>query len=173
MPEDKRRLLTLDDVTCTAKETTLRAGYHLPTVIVEGERRSIVGQIEQLADTFEEREAQMFVQGMAVAQMGGMGVLQQVFFISEGWMSVRSKDAPPSLPPSQDPQRKEVLIVAHHQVQSVKNTGVMFEMRRNVKGKLIELPALPMPDAQTDLDFRNPLLEAFVIGFLGSAKKLD
>ena len=175
MPDEnpKRQLLTLDQVSRTAKETTLKAGYHVPTLMIEGDLRSIISQIQQLANTFEGRETQMFMHGFLLANVGDIGVLQQVFFISEGWMSVGSKETPPQMPPSRDPQRKEVLIIAHHHVQPVKNTGVMFEMRRNVKGKLIGLPPLRVPETQRDLDFRSPLLEAFVLGFLGNAQRPD
>jgi hypothetical protein len=161
--------MMLDEIARTAREATLKFGHHLPTLIAEGDRKSFISQIEPLAETHEGRTLQLYLLGLALAESAEVGVLQQVFFISEAWLSTATHDAPPVVPPSRDPQRKEVLIVTRHQLRPPKDDALIFEMRRNEKGKLIGFETVHTHYSEQDTDFRSPLLDAFVISFLGSA----
>ena len=161
--------LTLDTVVRLAKELTLRAGGHAPTVIAEGSRDSIVVNIDEIAATYEQRIRQMTALGALLARRGDVGVLQQAFFIAEGWMSRGSTDTPPTLPPSQDPQRREVLIVSHLDIRQAKRAVVLHEMTRNPQGTLLTLDALPETDGS--LDVHSPLLNALATGFWGIRKR--
>ena len=173
MPErrDRNQLLTLTEVATAAKNVALVSGGHHPTAIIEGEGGTLAIQIDPLAPTFEGRAQQFFLIGHAIAQTGEVGVLQQTFFISEGWMSSSQEGKPPTIPPSQDPQRQEVLIVSHLNVQTAHAGMVMYEMRRNRKGRLIGMSESVAPSE--GIEVSSPLLEALAQGFLGLAGKLD
>lgn len=53
----------------------------------------------------------MFVAGQALARDSGAEQLRSVYFVSEAWLSQAQDGRLPDVPPSQNPQRKEVLIV--------------------------------------------------------------
>ena len=79
-------------------------------------------------------------------------------------MSVLREGKLPEVMPSQDPDRKEVLIISGMQVEgSVKNLR-LFEMIRSQEGKLVGLrEAIPGKDEPDEADV--PLLDAFINGF--------
>lgn len=171
MPNENRRppLLTLEQVAQIAQETILRSGNHAPTLITEGHLSSVITQFNHFPETHEGRKALMFMRGLLLAQSGEVGVLQQAFFISEAWMSKAKKDKRPFVPPSQDPQREEVLIVARHVVQPPQQDGETFKMKRNAKARLIRLEPLDINEDSDRLDYKSPLMDAFIAGFLGIA----
>src|ERR1700710_2813748 len=106
MPQETRKSppLTLADVTHIAQEELLARGSHVPTVIIEGDQHTVAARIEPIASTREGRAQQMFFLGFSLAQSGEVGVLHQVFFISEAWLSRSETGKPLEQPPSQDPQ---------------------------------------------------------------------
>jgi hypothetical protein len=155
--------LTIEEVAEIAKETVLRDGYHIPTVLVSGSQQDVAIQIAEFADTSEERQRQMFYAGFTLAQEHVVGVPQQVFFISEGWASVGTANQPPMTPPSQDPNRKEVLVIAHSNILTVEDNVLTFEMLRDSEGKLVGLTQLH--ETTEGRQAESPLLRAFVVGF--------
>jgi len=159
----KPSTFTLDEVVQIAKELTLSSGGHVPTLIAGGSRDSMVVKIDEIASTHEQRIHQMTALGAVLARSGKIGALQQVYFISEGWMTRGSADTPATLPPSQDPQRLEVLLVSHLDVRQAKSTLVLHEMNRNAQGVLTTLDALPQVDGTFDV--YSPLLNAVAVGF--------
>ena len=161
--------LTLESVARNARANLLRRGNHPPTLIAEGDRKTIGTQIEALAPTHPDRAQQLFVLGLALAQSGEVGVLQQVFFIAEAWMSAED---PQKIRPAQDPQRKEVMLVSRHVIRPPRDETIIYTMRRDAKGKLTSVIRFP-DDNPEKSEAHSPLLEAFVIGFLGSALKPD
>lgn len=170
MPEETRKqtLLTLEQVAQQAKETTLRTGRYIATLIIEGSLESFIAQLQDFADTHEGRKAQMFLYGLLFAQNAEIGILQQVFFISEAWLSTAKSKDELFVPPSRDPQRKEVLIVAQQVIQPPKQDGVVFEMKRNKKQKLVSVEPF-QPDVQEDnFDYQSPLIDAFIIGYFSN-----
>lgn len=174
MPGDEapKSHLSLDEVAQFAKTVTLEDGYHRPTIIVEGALQVIATQIENVAPTHEGRAQQMFMLGAVLAERGDLGVLQQVFFITEAWMSVSTTDKPPHVLPSQDPHRKEILVVSRLTVQPPQTEMVIYEMKRNSVNKLIQLEEIEKSGtSKNEAVTESPLLEAFAIGFLGSALK--
>ncbi len=175
MPNETRKpaSLTLSEVSQIAQETLLARGRHAPTVIVEGQQRNVVVQFEAFPPTHAGRAEQMFVLGLTLAASGEVGVLQQVFFISEAWMSVAEPGRTLELPPSEDPKRKEVLIVAQHILQPPRNEVLVFEMKRDEQGVLKTLAPAPEREKSPGEETRNWLLDAFVIGFLGSGFSPD
>ncbi len=74
----------------------------------------MIAQIEPLATTHPERAQQMFFLGLALAQSG------EVVFLQAGILHFRSLDEhcrtrkSTGVPASEDPQRREVLMIAQH-----------------------------------------------------------
>ncbi len=162
--DDKPQAHTLEDVTAIAKEVLLRDGRHAPTLIAEGNRHTVLAQVSELGHTHEERTEQMFAVGVALAQTGVIGELKQAFFISEAWMSKGREGKTPHLPPSQDPNRKEVLIVSRFQLDDEAVEVAILEMVRDEAGRITEARAIqPKTDAQQVT--QSPLLTAFARGY--------
>ena len=84
----------------------MKDGHHVPVLIVESTRNLIASQIQDMPETHGERVELMRFIGQTAARSGKLGKLEQVFFVSEGWMSRASEDKPPELKPSDDPNRK-------------------------------------------------------------------
>jgi len=127
--------MTLEEVARLAKASALEHGGHVAMVIAEGSNRSVVGQLPELAATHEGRARQMFGAGLALGQRGEVGNLEQVFFVTEGWMS-GGEGRLPQIPPSQDPNRKEVLVVSNFTVQERTTRMVILEMIRDRRDSL-------------------------------------
>lgn len=156
---------TLETVIHTAKAVILKHGSHIPTVIATDKGQAIMTQIEDLHPTHEGRKLQLFTLGLVLALSGEIGVLQQAFFISEGWMNAAQAAKAAQTRPSEDPQRREVLLVAHMDVPTRKSDLVVMEMIRNKKGKLTRLEDFQQSKEES-ITVENPLLLAFVRGFV-------
>jgi hypothetical protein len=171
-PEDHTPM-TFEEVTRIAQEMTLQQGSHVPLLAIQGDQQALLLPMTELADTHEGRAQQMFITGLALASSGEVGVLQQVFFITEGWLSVVDTGEIPDTPPSQDPQRREVLTISNLDMETGKTQMKLLEMKRDDQGKL---QALEQPDWRKDTgktEAESPLLNAFVLGFFGLALSSD
>lgn len=162
--EPRPSAITFEQVSHLARETLLRDGHHVPTLIIDGSARPVVVQIDGLAPTFEGRAQQMFVAGQAIARDGHAGRLRSVYFVSEAWLSHAQEGKLPDVPPSQDPQRQEVLIVDGIEVKSRRTRVAIYEMLRDDQGHFREIRELNIP-AESSLSSESPLLEAFLTGF--------
>jgi hypothetical protein len=156
----------LEHVVRLARETLLRDGYHAPTLVVDGSRRVLVVQITELASEHTGRVEQMVIAGRVVAREGQGGQLRRVYFVCEGWMSLARDGVMPGMLPSQDPQRKEVLVVTGIDVRTRQTETVLYEMVRDGQGELRELVDVDQP-AGGSAD--SPLLDAFVFGYTGGS----
>ncbi len=165
-PEPQPTPVLLEHVTRMARETLLCDRYHGPTLIVDGSRQVLVVQLVELASHHAGRAEQMFIAGTAVARDGQAGRLRRVYFVCEGWMSVADGGALPEMPPSEDPRRKEVLVIAGLEVSTRQTEMVLYEMVRDDQGALRELVDVDQP-ARGHAD--SPLLEAFVLGYSGTS----
>jgi hypothetical protein len=133
-------------------------------LIVEGSRGLAIGQMEEMPDTHHERSDFMRSLGRAAAVSGKVGRLKQVFFISEGWMSMAGPDKPPYMRPSQDPDRKEVLIISGLELKGRKTRLRIFDMVRNGDHDVVDLPELAAPQGSQETA-QMPLLDAFAQGY--------
>ena len=159
--------LSIEVVAEQAKERALATGGHEPTILAKGTLETIAIQPPELGATHEERHRQMFGIGFLVGDSHLLGKLQQVFLITEGWLSKAEKKKAPVYPPSQDPKRKEVLVVSEINVDkgSEPETNILlFEMVRDKEQNLKELKLFQELDEQGDMS--SPLLDAFVQGYV-------
>ena len=164
-PEREQDHITIEEIISNAKEIMLRDGQHMPTLIVEGSKSLVGGQIPDLPATHGERVELMRFLGQAAAKSGRVDRLHQVFMVSEGWMSEPNQDKPTDMKPSQDPNRKEVLIISAIQITERKKQMEIFEIARNSDEQVVSLEKV-LPDAEKkDETVEIPLLDAFVQGF--------
>lgn len=169
--EQPHEPLTMATVSQEAREVLLRDGQHLPTVIVEGPRRRVVMRLVGVPPTHPQRLAQMFAAGYQLAERVDLGGLRQIFHISEAWLSRAKPGESLALPPSQDPQRHEVLIISNLNIVNRQVRLAAYEMLRDAAGQLSELRVSDIGD--TDGRPQDaPLLVAFVAGY-GEALSQD
>jgi hypothetical protein len=158
--------VTLEQVLDQAREVILRDGGHAPTVIADGSHAAVSLALPELGDTHDERRFQMFAAGFMLGHSRRLGALRQAFFVSEGWMSVAEGEIPPRVPPSEDPNRKEVLFVSSLKLADGKASMVIFEMIRDSEGELFEIkPLSGIADQVEETEVESPLLDAFAAGF--------
>jgi hypothetical protein len=160
------RSLTFEEVTRIAKETILKHGNHIPTLIADGSKRPVFTQIVDMEATPEGRVQQMFTTGFILARSGQVGVLNQVFFITEAWLSTATADELPEKRPSEDPQRKEVLLISSFKVSQRQQRSAVIEMVRDSSGKLVDLHEIEFGE---ESEGENRLLTAFVVGFTAAS----
>lgn len=174
MPQENqpKPALTLEEVARVAQEVILRDGYHLPTVIADGTQNTLITQVEGFAPTHEARAQQLFLLGAILAEQADFGVLQQVFLVTEAWMREMPQHSPTDFTQLNDLPRKEVLTISRLALYPPQTEVVVFEMKRDAAGTLTTLGNINH-QAVSERSAESPLLEAFAIGFLGSALKPD
>ncbi len=163
-PRREREPISCEQVARLACEVALRDGGHVPSIIAEGSTDVVVGSLPELPDTHELRAELLHAAGQALGETAVVGVLKQVYFISEGWMSRARPDEAEWQSPSQDPDRKEVLCIAGLQVADASSTLVVFEMIRDQEGVLTDLEPL-VNRMEGEGRVENPLLSAFADGY--------
>ncbi len=161
--------MTIKEVCELAKQTALAYSGHVPMLIVNGSKSSAICQLESLPDTHEAKAQRMAMTGFSLARKNEIGLPKQVFLVTEGWMSTAKDGKIPQIRPSQDPNRKEVLLVNSLNVQPRQLDGVVFEILRDRKAKIVELKELQLHPKESEkgepLKMESPLLDAFVFGF--------
>lgn|SRR5574341_1174186 len=163
-PERGKYRITFHEITSKAKELMLQDGQHVPILVIEGSKSLSVNLIHEMPETHGERLELLRFIGQVAAKDGRFGQLRQVFLISEGWMSASSEGRPPEMRPSQDPNRKEVLIISGLKIEGLRKSLKLFEMVRNQNKQVVDLPEI-LPPKETDGTVEIPLLEAFAQGF--------
>jgi len=163
-PERGQYQISLEEIISNAKEIMFRDGNHVPILIVEAGKNLVAGQIQDMPETHGERIELMRFLGQAAAKTGRVDQLQQVFMVSEGWMSVASEDKPLEMRPSQGPEKKEVLIISGIQMKERKKLLKVFEILRDSEEQVISLEEF-LPEAKKDETAEVPLLDAFIHGF--------
>jgi hypothetical protein len=159
--------LSIEVVAEKAKERALAAGGHEPTILVKGTKETISIQLPELGETHEERQQEMFGIGFLVGDSQLLGKLQQAFLTTEGWLSMADKEKEPVYPPSQDPKRKEVLVISEINVETgdtAETNILLFEMVRDKEQNLKDLQPFKELDKQGDMS--SPLLDAFIQGYV-------
>jgi hypothetical protein len=157
--ERDQPLMSFDEFIPLAAELLLRTGTVTPTVIVETQRALSVGHIPDMPDTYQERVELMRFLGEETAKSGRVEQIDQVFMVTEGWMSEHEEGRP-----SDDPDRKEVLIISAIQVKEQKKLLKLLEITRNSDQDVTHLKDVAA-DREGEGSADLPLLEAFVQGF--------
>jgi hypothetical protein len=155
--------LTLEQVTATATETLLTTGSHPPLLILDGEAEPVGFELE-LPNTAARRQEVLYMVGIFVARNDMVGTLHQVFLITEAWMGAAVDPGTDFRPPSEDPNRKEVLLIMNRSRSSSPVRAVTLEMLRDDQGVLQALKDVSSvgPDHASPV---SPLLDAFLDGY--------
>src|SRR5688572_18553196 len=164
-PERKQNPVTIEEIISNAKEIMLRDGKHVPVVIIEADTKLLAGQIPDMPPTHGERVELMRFLGQAAGKSGRIDHLQQVFMVQEAWMSVATEDKPPELRPSQDPNRKEVLVISAIEIKDYKKHMRVFEILRDRQEQVVGFEEFMPNEEKKDESIEVPLLDAFVHGF--------
>lgn len=149
----------------------LQDGHHVPTLIVEGSRNTVIMPITDLNRSHEGRVRQLFTTGVTLARRDAIGIPEQAFFITEAWMSTMKGKATPVIPPSKNADRQEVLFVSNLDLMQGQSRAIMFEMIRDSKNNLMEVNEMRIGDREQPAQVENPLLVAFVHGFALGLRK--
>ena len=80
-------------------------------------------------------------------------------------MSVATEDKPPELRPSQDPNRKEVLVISAIELKDYKKHMRVFEILRDRYEKVVGFEEFVPDEEKKEGSVEVPLLDAFVHGF--------
>ena len=155
--EDKKAN-NMDSVVKRATQVMLKKGYHIPQVVVYGSQGNTIGLMPDFPAESEQKRELLMSLGAQMRKANVLGDLEEVFLISEGWMSVQTKVAP-----SADPARKEVLMVFRQSVLEGKTEGKMFDIIRGADKQVTELKKAGIEGAYDSVE--SPLLEAFLTGF--------
>lgn len=168
LPEHEQQPIRFDleIVTRMVTEVALETGGHTPTLFFESNAGLGMVHIPDFADTHAGRAQQMFSIGFTLARGGQFHTLKQVFLVSEAWLSLYPKGDPPKpVPsPSQDPNRREVLIIAGLNLATQQADLALLEMIRSAGGDLTELRHMES-SVSSVAEVNSPLLTAFVLGF--------
>ena len=140
-----------------AKAIFLQDGYHAPIVIAKGTKSARVVLLEQFGSTADERAKDMFYAGAMLAQKGNIGELELIVFVSEGWMGTNI-----TILPSQDPKRREVLLINSLDTRTQEEHILQYEIKRDPKGQVLDLKELVFPEV---VAAKGKLLPAFQKGY--------
>lgn len=98
-----------------AKEGMLKNGSHTPTLIAEGQTgKAAIYFLGYLPETTFEKQKMLF----GIGREHGIGhpgnIPTQCYFVSEAWVSIQKEGEERKYrSPSEDPNRKEMLIILH------------------------------------------------------------
>ncbi len=163
-PEKNENPITLEEIVSNAKEIMIRDGKHVPILIMEANNKVVAGQIPDMPPTHGERVELMRFLGQAAAKSGRVNQLQQVFMVTEGWMSEPREEEGKLIRPSEDPHRKEVLIVSAIQMKEREKHLKVYEIVRDQQEQVTGMEEF-VPDSLQETSVEVTLLDAFVQGF--------
>ena len=151
-----------------AKEATLlltQQGFHAPTILMDGVYEFGVIVLRGFPSDSDEKTQVMYQTGKRVFREHPIGILKQVFFVSEAWMGKRlSMDDSGKeryIRPSLDPDRIEVLTITCFNPSTGESTIKVLEVIRNSQEEIVELKKVEVGDGKG----QDYLLPAFVAGY--------
>lgn len=162
----------LETVKDMVEKTALRDGSLAPVIFFHGSKATSVLGLAEIPDP-DTRHEMMFDVGARLADehLEELGMPEEVFFVSEGWMSKAKKTVSGGQRPSEDPRRIECAIIAAAQLvppDPMTTEIYVYEMKRDKKGELRSLDLMsPGGDVRGDA----PILKAFLAGYLQSYLK--
>lgn len=154
-------MIDIEEIIRLAKDYVLRHGDHPPTLYVHGTVDNAALPFYAFPDVHEKKILFLAHAGKQLAESGKIGMVTEVFFISEAWISMAKKDGS-FIQPSRDPDRKEVLIISGLNVLDEKQNLAVLDIVRDSNGELREL--IESSRSQGD-EVKSPLLPAFVLGY--------
>lgn len=158
--------MDIADITKMAKQFLMEDGSHAPTLFIQTDKQIIIAEVRDLPGTPTERLLALQAAGQQLGQARRGEVLREVGFIVLGWASMHAVDDPtPRGRPSQDPNRKEIMIISFVRLtpDGVTNESELVEILRDGQGKVHDLYHIPNEIKQQPQ--ADPLVMAFIDGF--------
>lgn len=172
--------MEVKDIIQMVKDDILKDGAYSPMLFVEikatpDEPGGLILCAVDLPHSADERSAMFFGAGRQIGQEHPGQSIERVTFACEMWVSERvvtpgkPQKQSKRVPPSKDPQRKEIVMVltAQKTGDDTKMEMYPYEMLRDGEGKLVDLLFYGEPQV-----VRDSLLTSFLRGF-ASAKLSD
>lgn len=158
----------LEELKILAKEVVLKTGKHYPQLFAYTEKGMITSLFVDFPNTHEKKVELFLNTGVKLAEGKGAGKLEEVYFITEGWMATVDKKEI-MVRPSEHPKRKEVLIVLGRILDEDKTVLAQFEMVRNEKEEVVELKDMGTFESK----IKSPLLDAFLFGYTKTQERIS
>lgn len=162
-PQPQPELITFEFVVAAAKEDLLIDGTQPPMLIIQGKTKAIWVDVGFPENTKSRHGAMYHIIGLTAAQTDVVGDVSEIFLVREALMSDVDAHERPLPKPSQDPKRREVLIISSVRFHDGKKRAAVIELLCDSKGTLRELKDLDVASDSPLAD--SPLLNAFVDGY--------
>jgi hypothetical protein len=149
---------TIDQIASLAVEVMLQTGQHSGMLFLYQEKLPTIINLAGLPG--EARFAFMTALGSTLSEkLRAYGLLTDLFFVNEAWLTETTRERwQNEPPPSEHPDRIEVLMVAHYQMTARKIDVRMFNMLRNDN-------TLELQMRSDEGIFSSDLISAFVQGW--------
>jgi hypothetical protein len=165
LSEKEVRHMTIEAIMKSATELLIREGCHAPTILLDGTNQAGVIVLAEFPSENTERIQLMYKMGQQAVHERSVGVLRQVFLVSESWMGTRQSlddiTKKGYIRPSLDPHRMEVLTVTCLNTSTQEHTIGILEIIRNSQDEIVELKKVAVGDGKGE----SSLLPAFVAGY--------
>ena len=150
-------------------EAILASGVQPPTIFVIGDKGVAMEVLDFLPETTALKSEKLFKSGFDIGFRNEVGNLTAVAFATEGWMisqRTTDEDTGEVLPPSESPDRVEVVLITTKTYEGNANDIFMYEMLRDGNGDLIDLSG----DAHQIHSVKSPLIDALAAGVAVATK---
>jgi hypothetical protein len=154
--------MTTDAVLDLAKRLLLELDEVRPMLIILGEKGATRIPLDGLPQEPEQKTKALLALGYAVARESRLGELQQLFFLSEAWMTTAPLGTPLKTMPIDDPKRREVLILAQRTRDPGTTMIQLFEINRS--SEEIELQRIKQVEDPRG-SAESPTLDSFLYGY--------
>ena len=154
--------MNIEQVRKQALDYLLRHGNHPQAVHIFGTKGSTIALLADIPEDGSGKGKALFAAGRKAARAGNIGTLQQMFLVSEAWVSVHMTGNTP-IPPSTDPGRKEALVVYGIDVLTKEQRMFLFELVRSKEG--IVRTIQPLGGREEMQAVSNPFLMTFLAGY--------
>jgi len=165
LSEKEVRHMTIEAIMKSATEILIRQGFHIPTILMDGANEPGVLVLPEFPSGSTERIQLMYKMGQQAVREHSIGVLRQVFLVSESWMGERQSPDDITkkgyIRPSLDPHRMEVLTITCLNTATREHTIGILEIIRNAQDEIVELKKVEVGDGKGE----SALLPAFVAGY--------
>ena len=155
-------MMTTDAVLDLAKRLLLDLDEVRPMLILQGELATTRIPLDGLPQEPREKTKALLALGYAAARESRLGQLQQLFFLSEAWMTTAPLGTPLKTMPIDDPKRREVLILAQRTREPGTTAIQLFEINRGSEEiQLQRIKEVEGPGGSAE----SPTLDSFLYGY--------
>jgi hypothetical protein len=164
-------LMDMQTIVDQAVKSLKQRGNHPPLVIVEFERlpKPVLIPIVRIPPQPSQLRHTLFLMGKQAADQYRQWKILRVWYISEAWMSVEPHGISPASRPSQDPKRREVLVINELDAttEALAQKIEIQEMYRNKSRKITNVLPLSQLSEEGGMErASSAVLLNFLAGFM-------